>query len=188
MLKLLQICWLAGKNARKRDRGSAGDADDASQAAKRAKAQGDGAQPAAQATMEQDEPAPAVAGATAVGAPTVAGDGAPQRTSEGGEPSSAPAQQQRPHYSDEHTVFIKGLGYDVGEKDLRGLLSSCGTIKTVRIPTESGTDRPRVRALGGDLMHRGRRDRGVFPTETWHAAVRESDMAVTCWMEALWEG
>ncbi|WIA33569.1 hypothetical protein OEZ86_006693 [Tetradesmus obliquus] len=46
--------------------------------------------------------------------------------------AAAAAAAERPHYTDEHTVFVKGLGFDVQEEDLRRLFSELG-VKSVRI-------------------------------------------------------
>eukprot|EP00882_Tetradesmus_deserticola_P009519 GHRQ01010050.1.p1 GENE.GHRQ01010050.1~~GHRQ01010050.1.p1 ORF type:complete len:256 (+),score=92.59 GHRQ01010050.1:32-769(+) len=45
--------------------------------------------------------------------------------------AAAPAGE-RPHFSDEHTVFVKGLGFDVQEEDLRRLFAELG-VKSVRM-------------------------------------------------------
>lgn len=68
------------------------------------------------------------------GASAPSGDGAHP-------PGDAHQQEARPHYTDQHTVFIRGLG-DVEEDlepGLRQLLSSCGEIKGVRIPLNGTT-------------------------------------------------
>jgi RNA recognition motif-containing protein len=58
--------------------------------------------------------------------------------------AAAPAGD-RPHYTDEHTVFVKGLGFDVQEEDLRRLFAELG-VKSVRMGRDRVTGQSRVSA------------------------------------------
>lgn len=46
-------------------------------------------------------------------------------------------------FRDEHTVFVKGLGFDVGEEDLRRLFAELG-VKAVRMGKDRNTGALRV--------------------------------------------
>ncbi len=56
------------------------------------------------------------------------------------------AASARPHYSDQQTVFIKGLRYGVKDSDLEAFLTQHvpGGIKAVRIPRDALTGQGRV--------------------------------------------
>ncbi|KAF6257165.1 hypothetical protein COO60DRAFT_35320 [Scenedesmus sp. NREL 46B-D3] len=58
--------------------------------------------------------------------------------------AAAPAGD-RPHFTDEHTVFVKGLGFDVKEEDLQRLFAELG-VKSVRIGRDRVTGASRVSA------------------------------------------
>lgn len=57
--------------------------------------------------------------------------------------AAAGAPGERPHYTDEHTVFVKGLGFDVHEEDLRRLFAELG-VKSVRMGRDKVTGASRV--------------------------------------------
>ena len=58
----------------------------------------------------------------------------------------AAAEQKRPVvFTDEHTVFVKGLGYDVSEEDLQKLFAPAGGLRAVRMGKDRDTGAPRVR-------------------------------------------
>jgi hypothetical protein len=117
---------LAGKPGTKRDAG-----DDAAAAAADAAEDGDGpTAPNKRSKARQAEDAdmtdPGLQAAAAAAAP--AGDW--------------------PHYDDEHTVFVKGLGFDVQEEDLRRLFAELG-VKSVRMGRDRNTGQSRVSAMPG---------------------------------------
>jgi hypothetical protein len=57
--------------------------------------------------------------------------------------AAAAGAGERPHYTDEHTVFVKGLGFDVQEEDLRRLFAELG-VKGVRMGRDRVTGASRV--------------------------------------------
>jgi RNA recognition motif-containing protein len=59
--------------------------------------------------------------------------------------AAAAAAGDRPHYTDEHTVFVKGLGFDVQEEDLKRLFAELG-VKSVRMGRDRVTGASRVSA------------------------------------------
>jgi hypothetical protein len=65
----------------------------------------------------------------------------------------AAAEKGRPVFKDEHTVFVKGLGYDVHEEDLRKLFAPVGGLKAIRMGTDRDTGAPRVSSRVQLLAH-----------------------------------
>jgi hypothetical protein len=62
---------------------------------------------------------------------------------------SAPARQgERVWHSDEHTVFVKGMGFQVHEQDLRQLFADLA-IRAVRVGMDRETGQARVSAGAG---------------------------------------
>lgn len=68
-------------------------------------------------------------------------------TDAGFDAAAAAATTKQPVvYKDEHTVFVKGLGFDVGEEDLRKLFADLG-VKSIRVGRDKNTGASRVGAV-----------------------------------------
>lgn len=67
---------------------------------------------------------------------------------------SAPARPgERVWHNDEHTVFVRGMGFQVKEEDLRQLFGGLA-IKAVRVALDRETGRSRVSAAVGGVRVR----------------------------------
>jgi hypothetical protein len=87
--------------------------------------------------------------------------------------AAAPAGD-RPHYTDEHTVFVKGLGFDVQEEDLRRLFAELG-VKSVRMGRDRVTGQSRVSArTDGLIWGEAVRVRCFAPMRLWAEGVDET--------------
>lgn len=119
-----------------------------------------------------DHPAPAPAAATATA--SVEQQHGEQQDAEMGDasPSGAEHGQQgelgakakgkkedKEWYSDENTVFIKGLPYGVKESDLEDFFKSCGGLRKVRLPKDPA-GKPRVSAA---VFHAQSASRALLP-------------------------
>lgn len=114
------------------------DQDQEAGTAKRARTHADAPQPADQAAevhgvaedhaMEEDQPEEPAGGEA------------------GGQKADAHAAQgqQKEWFSDQNTVFVKGLPYGCKESDLREVFKDCAGLKKVRIPVDANTGKPRV--------------------------------------------
>jgi hypothetical protein len=75
-----------------------------------------------------------------------------------GAAAAAPQQEQqqeqhgsgaRPAFDDAHTVFVKGMGHELEEDDLRALFADVAGLKEVRLARDHATNVPRVSPFGG---------------------------------------
>lgn len=64
-------------------------------------------------------------------------------------------EEGRPVFNDEHTAFVKGMGHELEESDLRELFADVAGLKEVRLARDQLTHVPRVRGgreLVADVM------------------------------------
>jgi hypothetical protein len=89
--------------------------------------------------MEEDRPAEG-------GAAAAAAQQQPQQLGEDGRPV-------RPVFNDAHTVFVKGMGFQLVEDDLKELFGDVEGLKEVRLARDHDTNAPRVSAgIEGSLQ------------------------------------